>query len=78
MVLCRHRPVRSSDAAPPCGVRKDKGKWFPQDDLIPDCENRFAIWQRETSWVSLLVRVVVALILIAVAIAVLFAISAAA
>ena len=62
----------------PFELRKDKRIRSSENDLIPDCDNRFAVWKMETSGVSLLVRVVVALILIAVAIAVLFAITAAA
>ena len=76
--VCRDKRLRSPKNAVPCEIRKGKRKWFPQDNLIPDCENRFAVWQSETSGVSLLVRVVVALVLIAVAIAALLAISAAA
>jgi hypothetical protein len=62
LTLCRDKPVQSSDSVAPGEIRENRRVRFSQYDLIPDCENRFAVWIMTTKGTELLVKALIALL----------------
>jgi hypothetical protein len=51
----------------PCEIRKNKCTQPSADNLMPDCDNRFEIWRRNTSYKTLLVRALLVLFILTIA-----------
>jgi hypothetical protein len=51
----------------PCEIRKNKCTQPSADNLMPDCDNRFEIWRRNTSYKTLLVTALLVLFILTIA-----------
>ena len=51
----------------PCEIPRDASMRFSADDLMPDCENRFAVWRMNTSFRRLLATALCALLVAMIA-----------